>query len=174
MNRTYSQRLQDQAENKELKYPGRYRYRRKRPEEGFWRRSQVDMVQEIYVTKTQNWYIILHWQNSNKRELNVQAKIKIKNRKELRIEVPVDSECTHTGIDEQLVKNKRIQTWPINFLFRVYNVDRTKNGDIIRQAPLEVKINKHKEHLEVAVTDLNETDMFLGYNWLVKHNSEVN
>jgi len=28
--------------------------------------------------------------------------------------------------------------------------------------------------LEAAVTDLNGTDMFLGYDWLVKHNPEVN
>ena len=40
--------------------------------------------------------------------------------------------------------------------------------------PLEVEINGHKETLEVAVTDLNRTDMFLGHNWLVKHNPEVN
>jgi len=40
--------------------------------------------------------------------------------------------------------------------------------------PLEVKINRHKEHIEVAVIDLNEIDIFLGHNWLIKHNSEVN
>jgi len=28
--------------------------------------------------------------------------------------------------------------------------------------------------LEAAVTDLNGTDMFLGHDWLVKHNPEVN
>jgi len=28
--------------------------------------------------------------------------------------------------------------------------------------------------LEVAVTDLNRTDMFLGHDWLVKHNPKVN
>jgi len=28
--------------------------------------------------------------------------------------------------------------------------------------------------LEAAVTDLNKTDIFLGHNWLVKHNPEVN
>jgi len=28
--------------------------------------------------------------------------------------------------------------------------------------------------LEAAITDLNRTDMFLGHNWLVKHNPEVN
>ena len=39
---------------------------------------------------------------------------------------------------------------------------------------LKIKINNHKERLEAAVTDLNRTDMFLGHNWLVKHNPEVN
>ena len=41
-------------------------------------------------------------------------------------------------------------------------------------ALLEVEINGHKEYIEAAVTDLNGTDMFLGYNWLVKHNPKVN
>jgi len=41
-------------------------------------------------------------------------------------------------------------------------------------SPQKDKINRHKEQLEVAVTDLNGTDMFLGHDWLVKHNLEVN
>ena len=41
-------------------------------------------------------------------------------------------------------------------------------------APLEVEINGHKETLEAAVTDLDGMDMFLGHDWLVKHNPEVN
>ena len=40
--------------------------------------------------------------------------------------------------------------------------------------PLEIEINGHKEQLEAAVIDLDGTDMFLGHNWLVKHNPEVN
>jgi len=39
---------------------------------------------------------------------------------------------------------------------------------------LEIEINRHKEILEAAVTDLDGTDMFLGHDWLVKHNLEVN
>ena len=86
----------------------------------------------------------------------------------------VDSRCTHTGIDEQLVKNKRIQIKSINFSFKVFNTDRMRNEEVIRVAPLEIKINGHKEQLEAAVTDLNRMDMFLGHDWLVKHNPEVN
>ena len=86
----------------------------------------------------------------------------------------VDSGCIHTRINEQLVKDKRIQTKKINFSFKVFNVDGTKNGEVTKVAPLEVEINGHKEILEAAVTDLDRTDMFLGHNWLVKHNPEVN
>jgi len=98
----------------------------------------------------------------------------MRNRKSLKIEALVDSGCTHTGINEQLVKKKRIQTKPINFSFEVFNVDRTKNREVTKVAPLEIEINEHKEQLEAAVTDLNRTDMFLGHNWLVKYNTNVN
>ena len=100
--------------------------------------------------------------------------MKTKNGKKLKVKALVDSRCTHTGIDEQLVKDKRIQTKPINFSFKVFNADRMKNGEVTRVAPLKIKINNHKEQLEAAVTDLDGTDMFLDHDWLVKHNPKVN
>ena len=81
---------------------------------------------------------------------------------------------THTEINQQLVKNKRIQIKLVDFSFEVFNVDGTKNGKVTRMAALEVKINRHKKCIKVAVTDLNRMDMFLGHDWLVKHNSKVN
>ena len=104
----------------------------------------------------------------------MQVDVKTKNRKRLKVKALVDSRCTHTGIDEQLVKNKRIQTKPINFSFEVFNTDRTKNGEVTRVASLEIEINSHKEQLETAVMNLDGMDMFLGHDWLVKHNPEVN
>ena len=133
------------------------------------------MVREISHVNSQNKYIILNRQTSEgKRELNVQAAVKMKNSKKLKVKALVDFGCTHTGIDEQLVKDKRIQTKKIDFSFEVFNADRTKNGEVTKVAPLEVEINRHKETLEAAVTDLDGTDMFLGHDWLVKHNPEVN
>ena len=104
----------------------------------------------------------------------MQANVKTKNGKKLKVKALVDSGCTHTGIDEQLVKDKRIQTKPINFSFEVFNANGTKNGEVTKVVPLEVEINRHKETLEAAVTDLDGMDMFLGYDWLIKHNPEVN
>ena len=63
---------------------------------------------------------------------------------------------------------------PLNFSFEVFNADKTKNGEITKVVSLEIKINRHKEILEVVVMDLDGTDMFLGHDWLVKHNPEVN
>ena len=134
------------------------------------------MVQEItHVNSQNNKYIIPNHQTSKgKKELNVQANVKTKNGKKLKVKILVDSGCMHIGIDEQLVKNKRIPTKLIDFSFEVFNADGTKNGEVTKVAPLEIKINRHKETLEVAVTDLDGTDMFLGHDWLVKHNLEVN
>ena len=133
------------------------------------------MVQEISHVNSQNKYVIPNCRSSNgKQELNVQANIKMKNGKKLEVKALVDSGCTHTGIDEQLVKNKNILTKPINFSFEVFNTDGTKNGEVIKVMPLEIEINRHTEQLKAAVTNLDGTDMFLGYDWLVKHNSEVN
>ena len=104
----------------------------------------------------------------------MQAQFKTRNGKNLKVKALVDSRCTYMGIDEQLVKDKRIQTKQINFSFEVFNVDGTKNGEVTKVAPLEVEINGHKKTLEAAVMDLDGMDMFLGHDWLVKHNPEVN
>jgi len=94
----------------------------------------------------------------------MQANMKTKNEKKLEVKVLVDSECTHTEINEQLVKDKKIPTKPINFSFEVFNTDSTKNREVSKVAPLEIKINRHTEQLEAAVTDLDRTDMFLGHD----------
>jgi len=69
----------------------------------------------------------------------------MKNGKNLKVKALVDSKCIHMEIDKQLVKKKRIQMKPINFLFEVFNMDRTKNEEVTRVVPLEIEINEYKE-----------------------------
>ena len=104
----------------------------------------------------------------------MQAEVKTKNRKKLKVKALVDSKYTYTRIDKQLVKDKKIPTKSINFSFKVFNADGTKNGEVTKMVPLEIEINSHKEQLGAVVTDLDGTDMFLGHDWLVKHNPEIN
>jgi len=75
----------------------------------------------------------------------MQANVETRNGKKLKVKALVDSGCTHTWINEQLVKNKKIPTKLINFSFEVFNADKTKNGEVTKVAPLEIKINSHKE-----------------------------
>jgi len=96
------------------------------------------------------------------------------NIKELQLKALVDSGCTHTGIDKQLVKEEKIKIKLMDRLFKVFNADETKNGEVKRFALLELKINEYKGHINIVVIDLNGTDIFLRCDWLVKHNLEVN
>jgi len=69
------------------------------------------MVREIEHEDFSKKYIIPNRRaSSGKKELNVQADIKTRNGRKLKVKALVDSGCTHTGIDEQLVKEKKIQT----------------------------------------------------------------
>jgi len=57
---------------------------------------------------------------------------------------------------------------------KIFNVDKTKNGEVTRFVLLELEINGHTEKIDIVVTDLNDSNMFLGYDWTVKHNTEFN
>ena len=80
----------------------------------------------------------------------------------------------HIGINKQLVKEERIKTKSVDFSFEVFNSDRNKNREVIRIAPLKIEINRYKKQINTAVTNLNGINMFLGHDWLVRHNSEIN
>ena len=75
----------------------------------------------------------------------MQADMKTKNSKKLKVKALMDSRCTHMEIDKQQVKDKRIQMKPTNFSFEVFNADGTKNRKITKVVPLEIEINGHKE-----------------------------
>ena len=61
----------------------------------------------------------------------------------------------------------------MNISFEVFNADEIKNREVTRFVLLEVEVIRHKERIDAAVMDLNRINMFLGYDWLVKHNPEV-
>ena len=57
----------------------------------------------------------------------------------------------------------------------VYNIDSTlnKNRFIKESAILQLAINNHYEHIDLAVTELGDTDLFLGHDWLKIHNLSI-
>jgi len=83
---------------------------------------------------------------------------------ELQLQALVDSGYTYTRINKQLVKEERIKMEPVDRSFEVFNADGTKNREVTWFILLEVEINRHKEQINAVVTDLNGTNMFLGYD----------
>jgi len=57
----------------------------------------------------------------------------------------------------------------------VYNSDRSRNREkMIKEfVLLEINSNGHIEQIDAEVSEIKETDLFLGHDWLVEHNLEV-
>jgi len=109
------------------------------------------------------------------RELIVHPTIKTKDGRKLKVKVLIDSGCTNTTIARKTVKEKRIPTRSLPKPFNVYNLDRSRNGEktIWEFVPLEINSNGHIEQIDAVVSEIKETDLFLGHDWLVEHNPEV-
>ena len=58
----------------------------------------------------------------------------------------------------------------------IYNADSTlnKNRSIKEFATLQLAINDHYKHIDLAIIELGDMDLFLGYNWLKIHNLLIN
>ncbi len=88
----------------------------------------------------------------------------------------VDSGCTSSTINRAFVEKHNIPTHVTAAPITVYNADRSKNsaGQITAFAELRIIIGDHAEHIDLAVTDLKDHDIFLGHDWLARHNPLIN
>jgi len=105
----------------------------------------------------------------------VHPTIKTKDGRKLKIKALIDSGCTNTTIARKTVEEKEIPTKSLPKPFNVYNSDRSRNGkQTIREfVPLEINSNGHIEQIDAVVSEIKETNLFLGNDWLVEHNPEV-
>ena len=83
--------------------------------------------------------------------------------------------CCHNNIDKQLAKKEQIKITSLPRLFNIFSTDRTRseNYKVTQFAPLELEIKEYTENINVVILNINNMDIFLEYNWLVKHNIEV-
>ena len=101
--------------------------------------------------------------------------IKTKDRRKLKVKALIDSGCINTTIARKTVKEKGISTKSLLRPFNMYNSDGSRNGEkTIREfVPLEINSNRHIEQIDAVVSEIKEIDLFLGHDWLVEHNLEV-
>ena len=78
----------------------------------------------------------------------------------------VDSGCTGFCINQQFIVNHKIPTKWMPLTILVYNIDSTlnKNESIREFAILQLAINDYYKCINLAVTELRDTDLFLGHD----------
>ena len=87
----------------------------------------------------------------------------------------LDSGCTGTVIDKEFAKQKDLPIHKLPIPIPVYNADGTFNdgGSIFEFALLELQIGEHKEQIAMALSNLSTHNIFLGHDWLKKHNPKI-
>jgi len=101
--------------------------------------------------------------------------IKTKDRRKLKVKALINSGCTNITIARKTVEEKGILTKSLPKPFDVYNSDGSRNRKkMIKEfVPLEINSNRHIEQIDAIVSEIKEIDLFLGHDWLVEHNPEV-
>ena len=87
----------------------------------------------------------------------------------------LDSRCTRTTIDEMFAKEKGLKTYTLPVPIPVYNVDRSINsaGSIKKFAIIKMRIGDHSKQITMAMSNLSTHPIFLRYDWLKKHNPQI-
>ena len=105
----------------------------------------------------------------------VKANIQTPAGKVCKILALLDSGCTGTTMDQRFTKEKGLETHKLPRPIPVYNADGSINqaGSITEFAIVELTIDDHKEQIAMGLSQLSTHAIFLGYDWLQKHNPIV-
>ena len=87
----------------------------------------------------------------------------------------IDSGCTGSCVDSRFVARYQLPTKRYPNPLKVFNVDGTDNdGGLIKEyVEVDMFIGGHQESIRLAVTTLASSNIFLGHDWLRKHNPEI-
>jgi len=79
-------------------------------------------------------------------------------------------------ISRKFVKENLIDTCLLPFPITYYNTDGStnKNRNITEVVEMNMTIGDHQELIQLSVINFGNHDLFLGYNWLQKHNLTIN
>ncbi|SJL13289.1 uncharacterized protein ARMOST_16729 [Armillaria ostoyae] len=107
--------------------------------------------------------------------LNVQLTT-LTNQQTLATRGLVDSGCTSSAINRAFVQKHRLDTVKTTIPIIIYNADgsRNKGGDITEYVEMHLAIGNHEERIDLVVTDLGTKDLYLGHDWLKRHNPVIN
>ena len=117
---------------------------------------------------------IQHKRQSNN-AFEIKATLESPSGETLDIITLLDSGCTGTTIDERFAKEKGLKTYKLPVPIPIYNADGSINsaGSIREFAIVKMRIGDHSEQITMAMSNLSMHPIFLGYDWLRKHNPQI-
>jgi hypothetical protein len=88
----------------------------------------------------------------------------------------LDSGCTRSTLNICSVRQHNLPTRQLPRSIRVYNADGTlnSNGAITETCKLHMTFQDHIEEVNFAVSDIGNSDVYIGHDWLKQHNPTVN
>jgi len=88
----------------------------------------------------------------------------------------VDLGSSSSCISKKFVKENNLDTHKLPFPITCYNANSFTNKDrsVTEVIKMNMTIGNHQELIQLLVTNLGNHDLFLGYNWLQKHNLSIN
>ena len=87
------------------------------------------------------------------------------------IKALLDTGCTSSSINRDFINRNHIKAQKLRSPIPVFNADGAPNSGefIMDYVEMQMMIQDHSER----VTNLGKTDIFLGYNWLKRHNPSI-
>ena len=97
------------------------------------------------------------------------------NSKSLDTSALLDCGCTSSTIHTRFVKKHNLPTKELPQPIPVYNADGTlnHNGVIKETTTLRMIIQDHVKEIMFAISDVGNTDVYIGHEWLKKHNPDI-
>ena len=87
----------------------------------------------------------------------------------------LDCGCTGSTIHTEFVKKHNLPTKTLPRPLPVYNADGTlnRNGAIKETTTLRMIIQDHEEEITFAISDLGSANVYIGHEWLKRHNPDI-
>jgi hypothetical protein len=91
------------------------------------------------------------------------------------IKALLDSGCTGSCISRDYVRDNQIPTKRTPRPIPIYNADGTLNKDrsITEYVEMRMIVQDHIERIRLAVSNIGRNEVFIGHEWLRKHNPSV-
>ena len=115
-------------------------------------------------------------QATEKNQMDVSGVVKmIDTLESFQMKALIDSGCTGSCINEEFAKKHQINLMPLPKPIPVFNADGSQNigGKLTHIAQLKVNIGGHEEIMDLGVSNLGKSDIFLGHDWLRHHNPNI-